>query len=418
MDVANTKPPLPLTLIVYCLGIAAMLPWNFFITCDSFWQYKLRNVTLGDDWDTSNATMTVLQVSFMPTLVVISNLFCTIFLFFTSWIVTRVSEQIRVVAALVVMIVVMITITIMAVVPTDSWQTVFYGIVMLLVAILNMFEAVYQGSLYGIAGVLPSACTNALTSGMAVAGVLSSIAQIVSLAIGDADPITSGLVFFLIADVFLVLSLILYYSMRRMDFYKLCKQENQNKRVAQSPKTRNAYWIVFKKIWWQSFTLGLGLMITLSIYPAMQLYVTSTTPDGAWKNIYFQPTITFLLFNIGDVLGREMPRWIRWPGSRGWKLPVLCGSRVLLLVAIMFCHGDDKTFPILFYNDAWYIIFNALFGLTNGYFGCLPLIYYPEFVEAEEVELAGTIMGAVMGAGMVIGSFLSPAFVAIWGPNF
>lgn len=289
---------------------------------------------------------------------------------------------------------------------------------MIMVAVLNMFEAVFQGSLYGIVGQLPSACTNALVSGMAIAGVFSSLAQIISLAIGEADPIISGIIYFVIADVFLILALVFYYVMRNMNFYKECKKASRDKMVTNlKPKSAKAYWIVFKKIWWQSFTLGMGLLITLAVYPAVQVYVTSTTPDGQWKDVYFQPTITFLLFNIGDVMGRELPRWIRWPGPRGWKLPCLSLSRVLLVLLIMFCNGEDKTFPTIFHNDAWYIIFNALLGLSNGYVGCLPLIYYPDLLDAEEVELGGTIMGAVMGAGMVVGSLLSPALVALWGPN-
>lgn len=120
MDIATVKPPLLVTLIVYSLGIAAMLPWNFFITADTFWQYKLRNVTLGDDWDDGNSTLTSLQVAFMPTLVVVSNLFCFLFLAATSYIVTRVSEQLRIASTLVVMIVTMTVVTVLAIVQTDS----------------------------------------------------------------------------------------------------------------------------------------------------------------------------------------------------------------------------------------------------------------------------------------------------------
>jgi hypothetical protein len=58
--------------------------------------------------------------------------------------------------------------------------------------------------------------------------------------------------------------------------------------------------------------MGMSLLVTLAIFPAVQVYVTSNTEDGPWKDVYFQPTITFLLFNIGDLVGRELPRFLRW----------------------------------------------------------------------------------------------------------
>ncbi|KAF2355799.1 Equilibrative nucleoside transporter [Trinorchestia longiramus] len=414
----TTNAPVVVTLVLYVLGIAALLPWNFFITADTFWQYKLRNVSLGEDWDSENATLTNMQVTFMPSLVVISNLFCSACLIFTSYVVTRVREVPRMMITQGVMLLSMGIITIFAIVDTDQWQSAFYVIVLILVAVLNAFEAVFQGSLYGITGQLPSACTNALVSGMAWAGIFSSIAQIISLAIGDADPIRTGIIYFSIADVFILLAIGLYYYMSKILFYKnTLKAKAHLAEEKSSPSSWADYWRVFKKVSKFSFTTGMSLLVTLAIFPAVQVYVTSNTEDGPWKDIYFQPTITFLLFNIGDLCGRELPRWLRWPGPDGWLLPTLCCSRVLIALLIMFCYGADKTFPTLFYSDGVYIFLNLIFGITNGYFGCLPYIYYPPYVEAEEKELAGTIMGAVMGAGMVIGSLLSPAFVALWGPR-
>lgn len=59
-------------------------------------------------------------------------------------------------------------------------------------------------------------------------------------------------------------------------------------------------------------TLGGTLFITLMVYPAVVVYVTSVYPKSRWTEEFFQPTITFLLFNVGDTLGREITRWWRW----------------------------------------------------------------------------------------------------------
>ena len=61
-----------------------------------------------------------------------------------------------------------------------------------------------------------------------------------------------------------------------------------------------------------SFTLASGLIIVLSVYPVVQIYVTSVHSPSTWADVYFQPVITFLLFNIFDVIGRETPKLIQW----------------------------------------------------------------------------------------------------------
>ena len=61
-----------------------------------------------------------------------------------------------------------------------------------------------------------------------------------------------------------------------------------------------------------AFTLAFGLVIVLCIYPAVEVYVTSVHSPSTWADVYFQPVITFLLFNIFDMLGRETPKYIQW----------------------------------------------------------------------------------------------------------
>ena len=60
------------------------------------------------------------------------------------------------------------------------------------------------------------------------------------------------------------------------------------------------------------FTFALTMTITLTVFPAVQVYVTSSLQASTWTQVYFQPTITFLLFNLFDMVGREVVRWIQW----------------------------------------------------------------------------------------------------------
>lgn len=415
VDERTEKTPLLVTLVFYALGMATLLPWNFFITAETYWQYKLRNVSAGEGWGWNNATLTPLQLSFTPTLVIVSNVFCTVFLLFTSAIVRRVREMVRQLGSLVLSLATMVIITLFTFIDTDSWQFAFFVITMILIAILNVCVAVLQGSSYGLAGLFPASCMSGMLSGQAISGIFSSLARIISLLVGE-EPVVSGLVFFVIADVFLVVSIVGYVYMTRMNYYHLVKAEAEGKEQAEYKSDTQTYISVLKKVWLMGTTLGGTLFITLMIYPAVVVYVTSVYPESRWTEEFFQPTVTFLLFNVGDTLGREITRWWRWPGARGWQLHVFGAARLVFLPLLMLCHGENKTFPTLLDHDAYYIVLMFFFAFTNGYVGTLTMIYYPSLVEPNELEVGGAIMAAMMGIGMVVGSLLSPAFVALWGP--
>ncbi|KAK4289064.1 hypothetical protein Pmani_037946 [Petrolisthes manimaculis] len=413
------KAPFGVILVFYMLGIAALLPWNFFITAETYWQYKLRNVSMGSEWDSDNATLTNLQLSFTPTLVLISNVVATLFFIVTSAIVRRVPELIRMLGSLTLSLLAMLSVTLLTVINSDSWQTTFFVITMVIVALLNVCVAVIQGSTTGLAGMFHAVCMTSLLSGQTLAGIFSSLARIVSLAVGE-EPIQSGLIFFTIADVFLVITLAGYVYLTNTEHYKNVKQELTKNSTVNTTTPRSdftVYITVLKKIWPLGFTLGLTLLIVLSVFPGVVVYVTSTMPESTWTQIYFQPTITFLLFNVMDFMGREMLRFVQWPSHKGWLLHVLGASRVIFIPLLLLCNGDNKSFPTLFNNDAYYIVILILFGITNGYFIGLPFIYYPRFVEKDELEVGGAIMVALLGVGMVLGSLISPALIAVWGPQ-
>ncbi|XP_053649194.1 equilibrative nucleoside transporter 3 isoform X2 [Cherax quadricarinatus] len=396
-----------------------MLPWNFFITADMYWQYKLRNVSLGEEWDASDASLTPLQKSFMPTLVIVSNVFSVVFFIINSAVVKKVREGVRILGSLSLLMLAMILITIFTSVTTDSWQTTFFVITMIIVALLNMCTAVLQGSLYGLAGLFPSSCVSSVISGQAIAGVFSSLARIISLLVGE-EPVTSALIFFTIADVFLVFTIVGYIFLTKGMYYMKVKKEVEKKLLESPQEARSdyaTYVAVLKKVWPMGTTLGGSLIVTLMIYPSVLVYITSTSPESRWTQIFFQPTITFLLFNLSDWCGRETPRWLKWPSERGWQLHVAALCRIIFLPLLMLCHGTNKTFPTIFANDAYYIPLLILFAFTGGHFGTLTLIYYPSRLESEEMDVGGAIMGALMGVGMVTGSLLSPAMVALWGPQ-
>lgn len=442
----DTRRPFAVTLVFYMLGNAILLPWNFCITAETYWGYKLRNTTLddlndapvhqdagGSDGETSS-NKTLLQTSFMPTFVLVSNVFSTAFFFITSFIVKRISEEIRMYGSIGASFIIMLLITVLTFIDTDSWQEAFFVITIISAAILSMCMAITQGSGSGLAGLFPPSCMATLMSGQALAGVISSLARVISLLV-DEDPVVSGFVFFTISDAFLISTFFFYLYLRKTDYYKKIKSDieliNGNETTHRigtddgdrGKETRDSqlkeslwrtYFSVFRKIWTMGVTVGLTLFITLAVFPNITVYITSTLPKSRWTQVFFQPTITFLLFNVGDVVGREITRWLRWPGPKGWALHVLGAARIIFVPLLMLCHGDEKSFPTLFYHDAYYIVINILFSVSNGYIITLTFIYYQTLVNDDELEMGGAIMVAMVGVGLVAGSLISPALVVLW----
>ncbi|RXG69493.1 Equilibrative nucleoside transporter 2 [Armadillidium vulgare] len=314
----------------------------------------------------------------------------------------------------------MVIVTMLSFVNTDQWQEAFFIITLIVVALMNAGIAVLQASLYGMIGLFPPVCISALVSGQSLAGIISALSQIISLAIGQEDPVTSGIIYFCLADIYLIISIIAYVSVIKMEFYKESMNETQltlRPEVTSTKLTWKEYIKVLRKVFWFGLTLGFIFMVTLAIFPSVEVYVTSVHSPSTWADVYFQPTITFLLFGVADMVGRELSRWITWPGHKGYAFHMLSFSRIIFIPLILLCHGNNKTFPTVFNQDFYYIIINILFGLTDGYFGALAMIFYPRVVEKHETELAGTLMASLMGVGMVLGSCASPGFVALWGPK-
>ncbi|KAK7074449.1 hypothetical protein SK128_000996, partial [Halocaridina rubra] len=171
---------------------------------------------------------------------------------------------------------------------------------------------------------------------------------------------------------------------------------------------------VYKEIW----PLGISAMgvflITLAVFPVVCVKIDSMSLDKEWANVYFQPVATFFLFSVGDYMGRQSSGFILWPkrGSRILYLMVLL--RLVFIPLFLLCNHDPKSFlPVVFYHDAYYIVFMFLFAFSNGYCSSLYMMYGPKMVTEDRAELAGAMMVAMLGLGLMLGGISSFAFALI-----
>ena len=66
--------------------------------------------------------------------------------------------------------------------------------------------------------------------------------------------------------------------------------------------------------------------------------------------------------------------------------------------------------PNLLTHDAYPIVLNVLFSVSNGYLGNLCMMFGPRLVAIEYAETAGTIMSLFLTIGLTIGACVSFVF--------
>ena len=132
--------------------------------------------------------------------------------------------------------------------------------------------------------------------------------------------------------------------------------------------------LVMKHSWEYCFAVFLTFSFTLSLWPAVAVLVESEFKNSktrsTWANEYFTPVTVFLLFNVGDLVGRSIANAVKLPDrtKRGkmivWILALL---RSVFIPIYIFCNASPqtRTLPVIFSSDADFIIITAIFALSN-----------------------------------------------------
>jgi len=123
--------------------------------------------------------------------------------------------------------------------------------------------------------------------------------------------------------------------------------------------------------------------ITLLLFPGILVLVQNCTL-GSWS-----PVLIVAAFSLTDFIAK----WatlvhVSWHPK---SLLACSVSRVVLVPLVILCVSPSPSHPFLSHNTVvWALLFTVLLGLTNGYFGSLPLINLsPEVKREGDRELAG-----------------------------
>nr|XP_056708999.1 equilibrative nucleoside transporter 1 [Euleptes europaea] len=433
-------------LIFFILGLGTLLPWNFFMTATMYFTSRLgesQNTSSVDRVADVNVTgrgadppPTYLQSIFNNVMTISAMLPLLIFTCLNSFIHQRIPQQVRIVSSLVAIFLVFMVTAILVKVSMEPLP--FFTITMLKIVIINSFGAILQGSLFGLAGLLPASYTTPIMSGQGLAGTFAALAMICAIASGS-EIADCAFGYFITACVVILLAIGSYMVLPRLDFFRyysmkdkteyqthenhseletkvdLIRKDEPNgvepKNPANVPNHESSVLSIFGKIWVMAVSVCLVFTITIGVFPSVTAAVTSTIAGGIIWAKYFIPVSCFLVFNVFDWAGRSLTAVCMWPGKDSNLLPFMVGLRVIFIPLFMLCNVQPRAnLPVFFAHDAWYIIFMIFFSISNGYLASLCMCFGPKKVLPHEAETAGAVMAFFLSLGLALGAVSSFLF--------
>ncbi|XP_033881169.3 equilibrative nucleoside transporter 3-like [Acipenser ruthenus] len=400
-------------IIFFILGVGSLLPWNFFITAKHYWLYKLTNSSSpSHSSDLSNYFESYLSIAST-----VPSVLCLLLNFI---LVNKVSSAVRVLSSLAVMLVIFVITTALVKVDTSAVMQEFFVATLVCVAVVSGASNIFTGSLFGVSGRFPMRISQALISGQAMGGTLCAVASVVDLA-AAADVTDSALAFFLLADVFVVLCIVMYLLLPRLTYCRYYMQSPEERASPPCGVSGNGTPSVppLRPILQRTAVLGLCVFyvfcVSIVVFPAISSGIESVSKDtgSPWTTKYFTPLTSFFLYNVADFCGRQITAWVQAPGPKSRLLPALVALRTVFVPLFIFCNYQPRGHipTVLFAQDVYPVVFVSLLGLSNGYLGTLPMIYGPKMVQKELAEAAGVVMSFFLTLGLAAGSAFSVLIV-------
>lgn len=420
-------------LIFFMLGLGTLLPWNFFMTATVYFTGRLRDTSSNDfsenGTDVAEDRRSALEANFNNVMTLCAMLPLLLFTCLNSMLHSLVSQRLRVMGSLLAIMLVFVLTAALVKVPLEPLP--FFAVTMVKIVIINSFGAVLQGSLFGMAGLLPASYTTPIMSGQGMAGSFAAFAMICAIASGS-EIHDAAFGYFITACVVIMLSILSYVLLPKLDFFQFYQDKKSNETLeeensvnlmnrgskdevaTQASEQKISIVAIFKKIWLLALCVCLTFTITIGVFPAITADIRSTLADGAPWEKYFVPVSCFLLFNLSDWSGRSLTAVCMRPQKDSLKLPLLVVARLAFIPLFMLCNIQPRfKLPVFFVHDGWFIAFMVLFAFSNGYLASLCMCFGPKNVLPHEAETAGAIMAFFLSLGLALGAGLSFFFRAL-----
>ncbi|KAF8803771.1 hypothetical protein BYT27DRAFT_7109304 [Phlegmacium glaucopus] len=421
--------------IHFILGCSVLLPWNAIITAMPFFLSRLANSPLRPTFS-----------SYLTTSFTAANF---IFLAHATATVktTIASSQTR--SSIIWLTILNFFLTLSTYfVPSPR---IFFAFVLFNSAAQATAGAYLQTSVIAVASLFGPPAVQSMMAGQAAVAVVVSGVQVISSAAsvvgkprtyisdGSAEE-QSAFTFLALSTVFLLVSAGVHAWLIRMPIYKVVAfsleskskneadvvQEDEGRELIPSGSTAlqsdKANVIRVAKI---NVVYGVAvayvLLITLAVFPPITTSIRPTNPN---THPLLFTAIHFLVFNIGDFLGRyicSFPKLLVWSANR---LLALSLARTLFIPLFLMCNVQRGSTTVeynpIISSDLLFMVILCLFGWSNGYVSSLCLMsassleHNPRLKgRAEDVDVAATVASFCLVAGLALGSLFSFAVEAM-----
>ncbi|KAL8387935.1 hypothetical protein RB595_009564 [Gaeumannomyces hyphopodioides] len=426
--------------IFVMLGVAMLWAWNMFLAAAPYFGTRF-----GDDaWLAANFQSAILSVS------TVTNLSAMLLLANMQG---SASYPFRITTALVMNVGLFSLLTASTTLFLDVPPRLYAGFLLAMVGLTSWATGLMQNGAFAFAaGFGRPEYMQAIMTGQAVAGVLPSVAQIVSYLAFSRDP-TSGhdaeaqqqqqqqdradagaaaFYYFLTAVVVSSAATAAFLPLIRR--HSRIVESRMSDRMAASHASveeaeRAARRVVgptelFRKLHFPAGAVFLCFAVTMffPVFTSKVVSVRSSKPDAAGGGAGGPPPpplppllqpgafipLAFFFWNLGDLVGRISTAHPAFAALRRRPSALfgLAAARVCFLPLYMLCNvgGRGAVVP----SDLFYLLLVQLpFGLTNGWLGSSSMMAAGEWVDEPEREAAGGFMGLCLVAGLATGSVLS-----------
>ncbi|XP_077537597.1 equilibrative nucleoside transporter 1-like isoform X3 [Haemaphysalis longicornis] len=402
------------TFTMFLFGIGSLLPWNFFITADDYWTYKFRNVSANGS-SSAAVQKSDMQAAFTSYLAIASKAPYILSLVLNTYLSHRIRPAVRIGWPLLGCTLFFVATAALVKVNTDEHQKAFMAATLVIVVLINIFCGFLQGGGTGLAGCFPEKYMASNLNGQAVGGVFATVAQILCL-LTDATATTSALLYFLLAVVTLIFTQICFAILVKTDFYhyyistQAVSYKALDKISMGTSRSKATPWEIFKGGWMYFASIALIFWVTLSIFPAVMVLIVSTHADSGsiMSTKLFLPISGFLVFNVGDLVGRIVSGFLPLPASWRRTLFALCLSRVVFIPLFLLCNAYPRyNLPVLFESDTAFVVLMVFFSVSNGYLVTPALTHASKSTATENQEMAGSMAAVFLGLGLLLGSVSS-----------
>ncbi|KAK1878049.1 Equilibrative nucleoside transporter 4 [Dissostichus eleginoides] len=430
-------------------GVGFLLPYNSFITDVDYLHHKFQGTSIVFD-----LSLTYILVALLA--VILNNV-----------LVERLSLHTRITVGYILALGPLLFVSVF-----DVWLAKFttgqaYVVNLVSVGVVAFGCTVQQSSFYGYMGMLPKRYTQGVMTGESTAGVIISLSRIFTKLL-IPDERRNTLIFFLVSISMEMLCFLLHLLVRRSQFVRYYTSHAQGKGAGKLPdardngtgyrvhhdvtaeegngataptsaeevvedfeggtyvrfdapkaKIRRSWprvrdmilhrYVVSRVIWAYMLSIAVTYSITLCLFPGLESEIKNPML-GEWFPILIMAT-----FNMSDFVGKsemlnEIPQELRC------RLLLFCCLRVVFIPLFVMCVYPASA-PTLS-HPAWPCIFSLLMGVTNGYFGSVPMIQAAGKVPPEQRELAGEkhhdgLLHVGFDVGLVVAyaaySFAAPA---------